>query len=60
MNTIRQPGSDVPLDPEDQPEFRANREIVTSHYAFEKMQRDAKEHRSFSNIVAEIHDRLRP
>lgn len=46
--------TDVPLDPEDQPEYRANREIVTSHYAFEKMKLDAKEHRSFSNIVAEF------
>jgi hypothetical protein len=45
---------DVPLDPEDQPEYRANREIVTSHYAFEKMQQDAKEQRSFSNLVAEF------
>ncbi len=45
---------DVPLDPEDQPEYRANREIVTSHYAFEKMQQDAKERRSFSNLVAEF------
>jgi hypothetical protein len=46
--------TDVPLDPEDQPEYRANREIVTSHYAFEKMQQDAKERRSFSNLVAEF------
>ena len=46
--------TDAPLDPEDQPEYRANREIVTSHYAFEKMQQDAKERRSFSNLVAEF------
>lgn len=46
--------TDVPLDPEDQPEYRANREIVTSHMAFERMQEDAKERRSFSNIVAEF------
>lgn len=46
--------TDVPLDPEDQPEYRANREIVTSHYAFEKMKQDAKNRRSFSNIVAEF------
>jgi hypothetical protein len=46
--------TDVPLDPEDQPEYRANREIVTSHYAFEKMQQDAKERRSFSNLVTEF------
>jgi hypothetical protein len=46
--------TDVPLDPDDQPEYRANREIVTSHYAFEKMQQDAKERRSFSNLVTEF------
>ncbi len=46
--------TDVPLDPEDQPEYRANREIVTSHVAFERMQQDAKQRRSFSNIVAEF------
>ncbi len=46
--------TDVPLDPEDQPEYRANREIVTSHYAFERMQQDAKERRSFSNLVTEF------
>ncbi len=46
--------TDVPLDPEDQPEYRANREIVTNHYAFERMQQDAKERRSFSNLVAEF------
>jgi hypothetical protein len=46
--------TDVPLDPEDQPEYRANREIVTSHMAFERMQEDAKQRRSFSNLVAEF------
>ena len=46
--------TDVPLDPEDQPEYRANREIVTSHYAFETMRQDAKERRSFSNLVTEF------
>ncbi|MHB8606801.1 MAG: hypothetical protein ACYDCG_00675 [Candidatus Acidiferrales bacterium] len=46
--------TDVPLDPEDQPEYRANREIVTSHMAFERMQQDAKQRRSFSNLVAEF------
>lgn len=46
--------TDVPLDPEDQPEYRANREIVTSQHAFEKMQQDARERRSFSNIVTEF------
>jgi hypothetical protein len=46
--------TDVPLDPEDQPEYRANREIVTSHSAFEQMRQDAKQRRSFSNLVAEF------
>jgi hypothetical protein len=46
--------TDVPLDPEEQPEYRANREIVTSHMAFERMQQDAKQRRSFSNLVTEF------
>jgi len=45
---------DVPLDPEEQPEYRANREIVEDHVAFGQMRSDAKERRSFSNIVAEF------
>jgi hypothetical protein len=44
---------DVPLDPEEQPEYRANREIVEDHVAFERMKEDAAARRSFSNIVAE-------
>jgi hypothetical protein len=46
--------TDVSLDPEEQPEYRANREIVTSHMAFERMQQDAKQRRSFSNLVTEF------
>ena len=46
--------TDVPLDPEEQPEYRANREIVTSHMAFERMKQDAKKRRSFSNLVTEF------
>jgi len=46
--------TDVPLDPDEQPEYRANREIVTSHAAFERMQQDAKDRRSFSNLVTEF------
>jgi hypothetical protein len=46
--------TDVPLDPEEQPEYRANREIVTSHMAFERMRQDAKQRRSFSNLVTEF------
>lgn len=44
---------DVPLDPDEQPEYRANREIVTNAPAFAKMQDDALKRRTFSNIVAE-------
>ncbi len=44
---------DVPLDPAEQSEYRANREIVETSSAFEKMKKDAKSRRSFSNIVAE-------
>lgn len=46
--------TDVPLDPEEQPEYRANREVVLDHAAFEKMKDDAKQRRTFSNIVAEF------
>ncbi len=45
--------TDVPLDPDEQPEYRANREIEESSVAFQKMKDDAKQQRSFSNIVAE-------
>lgn len=44
---------DVPLDPDEQNEYRANREIVEDHSAFLKMKEDAKHGRTFSNIVAE-------
>lgn len=44
---------DVPLDPEEQAEFRANREIVVNNSAFRTMIGDAVLRRSFSNIVAE-------
>jgi hypothetical protein len=45
--------TDVPLDPEEQPEYRANREIVADHSAFIAMKQDAKQRRSFNNIVTE-------
>lgn len=45
---------DVPLDPEEQPEYRANRDIVEDDVAFDQMKADAKEKRTFSNIVAEF------
>ena len=44
---------DVPLDPDEQSEYRANREVVEDAYAFQKMKEDAKQKRSFSNIVTE-------
>lgn len=44
---------DVPLDPDDQPEYRANREIVDDHAAFKAMREDACGGRTFSNLVAE-------
>ena len=44
---------DVPLDPEEQPDYRANRDIVVNNAAFQTMLKDAKQRRSFSNIVAE-------
>ena len=46
--------TDVPLDPEEQPEYRANRDIVADHSAFHAMKGDAKKRRSFSNIVTEF------
>jgi hypothetical protein len=46
--------TDVPLDPEDQPEYRANRDIVADHSAFLAMKEDANQRRSFSNIVSEF------
>jgi hypothetical protein len=45
---------DVPLDPEEQPDYRANRDIVLNSSAFQTMKEDAKQRRSFSNIVAEF------
>jgi len=44
---------DVPLDPEEQGEYRANREIVVNDAAYKTMIADAQQKRSFSNIVAE-------
>ena len=48
--------TDVPLDPENAPEYRANRELATSHAAFERMKTDATEGRTFSNLVCEFRD----
>jgi hypothetical protein len=51
---------DVPLDPEEQAEYRANREIVEDHFAFERMKLDALARRTFSNIVTEYTDSFDP
>jgi hypothetical protein len=45
--------NNVPLDPEHQAQYRANRELVVNAPAFLRMQQDAKQGRSFSNIVTE-------
>jgi hypothetical protein len=46
--------TDVPLDPDEQPEYRANRDVVEDDVAFDQMKTDARESRTFSNIVAEF------
>src|SRR5262249_138634 len=48
---------DVPLDPEEQPEYRANREIVTNAHAFEVMKQDAIRRRSFK--MFRLEDRIK-
>lgn len=50
---VSQGTTDVPLDHEEQPEYRANREIVLNSSAYKTMIEDAKKGRTFSNIVAE-------
>ena len=53
-STLTQLGTtDAPLDPEEQMEYKANRDLRENHPAFQRMQSDAKQGRSFSNIVAE-------
>lgn len=51
---------DVPLDPESQPEYRANREVVEGNAAYLKMIEDAKNRRVFSGIVAEYNPNYEP
>lgn len=53
-NLLKLSTTDVPLDPDEQAEYRANREIVEDDVAFEQMKLDAKDGRTFSNIVAEF------
>jgi len=47
---------DVPLDPDEQPEYRANRELVEDHVAYERMKVDALSGRAFSNLVIEFRE----
>ena len=51
---------DVPLDPEEQSEYRANREIVENAAAYSRMKDDAVKRRAFSNIVAEYNKKFDP
>ena len=51
---IRLGTTDVPLDPEEQAEYRANRDLVEDHVAFEQMKEDARLRRTFSNLVCEF------
>jgi hypothetical protein len=51
---------DVPLDPDDQPEYRANRDLVEDHFAFSQMKDDAALHRTFSNLVCEFSRAFNP
>jgi hypothetical protein len=44
---------DAPLDPDDQSDYRANREVVQNAPAFARMKEDARLKRSFSGIVVE-------
>ena len=46
--------TDTPLDPDDQSEYRANRELVENAPAFARMKEDALNRRSFSGIVLEF------
>ncbi|MGV2114245.1 hypothetical protein ACQZ46_23645 [Agrobacterium salinitolerans] len=44
---------DTPLDPDASAEYRANRDLVEDHAAYEQMVLDAQMGRTFSNIVCE-------
>jgi len=51
---------DVPLDPDNQSDYRANREVVAGNPAYTKMIQDAERRRVFSNIVAEFNTQFEP
>jgi hypothetical protein len=60
-STLVQLGTiDAPLDPDEQPDYRANREIRLNHPAFMKMKEDARKGRTFSNIVCEFTEEFDP
>ena len=45
---------DAPLDPEEQADYRANRDLLEDHVAYERMKGDALNGRAFSNLVIEF------
>lgn len=51
---------DVPLDPDNQSEYRANRQVVENNPAYIKMIEDAKDGRVFCNIIAEYNTKFEP
>ncbi|MFC3632026.1 hypothetical protein ACFOM8_21640 [Paracoccus angustae] len=53
-NLVSQTTPDTPLDPEASADYRANRDLVEDHAAYEQMLLDARLGRTFSNIVCEF------
>lgn len=51
---------DAVLDPEEQEQFRLQRELQPGHRSFLRMISDAKENRQFSDIIAEYTQSYRP
>ena len=49
---------DVPLDPDSQGEYRANRDLVDDAAAFIQMKTDASKGRTFSNIIGEFNTKF--
>ena len=50
---VKHASPDTPLDPDTSAEYRANRDLVEDHAAYEQMVADARLGRTFSNIVCE-------
>lgn len=57
---IKMGTTDVPLDPISQPDYRANRELLSDEAAFIRMKDDALKRRAFSNIVIEYTKEFNP